>query len=280
MKIPKWKINIVIIVILTLVECALVGYIGVWREGFWNSVETRNLNVFGWYLGYFIIAALFACLCSGYNTYIQNYTSLIFRTKLTRKAWLIEKNKTVTMEGYQQRIQEDCFYFPQLVIGLVTNLFKTSLTVIIYIGLLIYQLNIYYLLIPLIYVTIGTLVAAKLARPLINLNYINQVFEARFRQILSRLNYAKVYRNNYNLFKTTKNLSYFQYFYNQISVVVPYVILFPIYFSAAITFGVFMQCAKSMEVIVDGLSFLINSFNDINKMLSCRRRLKEYGVLK
>lgn len=276
MKIPNIKKCIFIIFTLVLIECALVGYIGWWRSPFWEAVNNRDLYKFIEYIIYFSVAALSACFTSSYSVYIQQYTALLYRYKLTRKAF---KLKEGLVEGQEQRVQEDCFTYPALFISLFTGGIKNIILLVVFMGILLYQLNVYYLILPLLYVFLGTLVAAKLAKPLVNLNYINQVFEAKFRKYISKLNYSKVHRNNYNLFKITKHLGYFQYFYNQITVIVPYLILAPVYFSAAIVFGVFMQCASSMNQIIDCLSYIINSFNDINKFLSCKKRLKELELI-
>lgn len=276
MKLSSPTKYIVIVVALALIECALVGYIGVWREGFWQAVESRHLGDFIRLLAYFSIVALAACFVYGYGQYYMSYAALLLRRKLTKKAW---KTDYINVEGYGQRIQEDCFAYPRLLLQLGIGLLKAVIILIVFCGIILYQLNWYYLLIPIAYVTIGTLIAGKIAKPLINLNYLNQVVEAKFRQYLSRRNYALAHRNNYNLFKWTKYLAFFQTFYNQITVIVPYVIVFPLYFSAKIAFGTFMQVASAMNHIIDNLSYLVNSFNDINKFLSCRKRLKELGII-
>lgn len=276
MKLPNLFKLILVMVVLTILECGLVGYIAYWREPFWDAVNTLNITKFIWYIGYFTIAALSACIISSYNQYIQSYTALIFRYRLSRKAL---KFKPDLVEGQSQRIQEDCLSYPMLLINLSVGLFRNVSLLSVFIFILVSKLGLFYLILPIIYATIGTLLAAKLAKPLINLNYVNQVLEAKFRQILTKLNYAKVHKNNVILFKTTKHLAYFQYFYNQITVIIPYIILAPLYFSLKMTFGVFMQCASVMNSVIDCLSYFINSFNDINKLLSCRKRLKELEVI-
>jgi putative ATP-binding cassette transporter len=276
MKIPNKTVCISILVVLTLIECGLSGYIAIWRETFWQAVQNRDLNTFCWYIGYFCLAALTACYVSGKSGYIQSYTALIFRRTYTQKALKVKANK---VEGQPQRIQEDCLSYPMLTISLSVGFFKNFVMLITYITILLYQLGIYFLLFPVAYAIIGTIIASTLAKPLIDLNYINQVVEAKFRQALTRMNYAKAHRNNYNLFKTTKSLAYFQAFYNQVTVVVPYIILAPLYFSAQIVFGVFMQCASSMNLVIDCMSYFINSFNDLNRWIASRKRLKELEVI-
>ncbi len=145
----------------------------------------------------------------------------------------------------------------------------------------------YYLIIPTLYTIIGTYIAAKIANPLINLNYINQVKEAAYRALLvykTRFEqkkdlYEEVYSNNYNLFIKTKHLNYFQNFYNQITIIIPHLLLAKLYFGAIISFGVLMQMASGMVELINQGSYLINSFSDINKLLASRKRLKELEII-
>jgi putative ATP-binding cassette transporter len=276
-KIANPKFCILILIILTLIECSLTGYIGWWREGFWSAVQSRNLDKFFIYIGMFSIAALTTCFVSSYSQYIISYTSLIYRHKLSRKALKIVHK--VDVEGKEQRVQEDCFNFPFYLISLIVGFTKNFIILLVFLGILIHQLGLFYLIFPITYAIIGTWIAAKLAKPLLNINYLNQMLEAKFRRMLTKISYSKVHKNNLVLFKATKKLAYFQYFYNQITVIIPYLVLYPIYFSAKITFGVFMQCASSMNQIIECLSYFINSFNDINKFRSCKKRLNELGII-
>jgi putative ATP-binding cassette transporter len=268
---------ITIFTCLILIDCALSGYIGFWRERFWTSVQNRELMKFILYLSEFTVIASLGCLVSGYAQYYLNISALGLRTILTHKAFKHFDSNSV--EGGNQRVQEDCFQYPLLSLSIFGGLLRSVLIISILTYILIKQVSWYFILIPFIYASLGTLLAGKIAFPLIELNYLNQVVEAAFRQALSKLNYIRVHDNNYKLFKNTKYLAFFQSFYNQITVIVPYVILSGLYFSAKITFGVFMQVASAMAEIINNLSFLINSFNDINRLLSCRKRLKEIGVI-
>lgn len=276
MKIPNLKLNIISILLLLLLDCSLVGFIAFWREGFWTAVEQRHLIQFGWYLGSFSIVALLSCFVGGYQQYLINYATLVWRSKLTRKAF---KLKDKTVEGHEQRVQQDCLDYPSLIFNLSIGLLRNIINGCVFVYILITRLGFIYLILPIVYVIIGTLLASFIAKPLVSLNYINQVAEAKFRRLLTKMNYSAAYKNNINLAKRTKYLSYFQSFYNQITVIVPYIILYPVYFSSKIVFGTFMQCASAMNSVIDGLSFIINSFDSINKMRSCHRRLKEIKIL-
>lgn len=276
MKIYSIATGVAVIVTLILLESGLVGFLAVWREWFWDAVANKDLYGFIKYLLQFAVAALLLCVISGYCQFREQYLGLCLRHRLTRKALAYKKSH---VENINQRIQEDCNEYYQLGIYLTTGLFRNTVSFIAY-GLILYiQLSLLFMVVPFVYAIIGTGIAMFIAKPLVSLNYINQNFEASFRRVLTKRLYGKVHRNNHGLYKTTKYLSYFQSFYNQLGVVFPYILLAPIYFSGKITFGVLMQCASSIGHIIDNLSYFINSFNTFNKWLSCKKRLKEAGII-
>lgn len=286
--------SLLFLVGLVVIECSLVGYIGIWREAFWQAVENKQLSIFIHKIIQFAIVALSACLVSGYSTYLSGKISLKLREQLTFKAMISPEifDAVKNIEGGAQRIQEDCNSYYVLLINLLTNFLRNGLIFIVFCGIIWMQLGPIYLLVPITYTLIGTGIAWKLAIPLINLNYKNQQYEAAFRHKLQSMTrrikdksrailliFTQVFDNNMDLYKTTKKLTYFQSFYNQVTVMVPYIILAPIYFGGKITFGILMQTASGMGHIIDSLSYLINSFNDINKFLSCQKRLREVKLI-
>lgn len=280
----KHKKLLSILLLLTILEVSLSGGIGLWREYFWNSVQNKELNKFLLYIGEFLLMALAGCGIAGISTYLLSYLSLLVRTDLTAKALITHYHR---IEGSEQRIQEDCAAYPFLALGLVLMVLKNVLLLIVFTTIVVRQAGVVYLLVPIAVAISGTFLAGLVAKPLTVLNYQMQVIEAKFRQyILHRKTarkdneiYKTVFDINKDLYVKTKRLTYFQSFYNQTMVVVPYLILAPVYFTGKITFGIFMQIASSISMIIDSLSCLVNAFGDINKFLSCRKRLKEMNII-
>lgn len=270
------KLNWCILITLILLECAGVGYLGIWREGFWNAVEQKHVYDFIWKLSEFGVIALILCVISGLTTYLTQYIALNYRTGLTDIA--LQKDYQ-HIEGGNQRVQEDCLNYPMIGLNLLVNIFRSVINFGTFTVIVVVQLGYLYLLFPILYVVLGTYIAGKLALPLIDLNYLKQCLEAKFRQVLSKVVYTEVFDVNLKLINVTKKLTYFQSFFNQVTVIIPYVILAPMYFSSKILFGALMQGASALNHIIDSLSYIINSFTEINDFLSCRRRLKELKVL-
>lgn len=287
MKLFNTKYYLILLSLLLLIDCSIGAFIGVWRESYWGALSNKEFYTWLYLLGQFALAALLSCFISGYSNYLGNILSLYYRGKLTSKALSLNYN---LIEGGAQRVQEDCRDYPQLLIQLVTGGFKSFIMIFVFLTIIYMQLGLSYLIISMIYAGIGTVLASKIAKPLINLNYLNQVVEAKFRKRLQEFKkylhqdnrrgiYLEVRTNNLNLFTKLKYLQYFQSFYNQITVIIPHIILLFVYFSGKITFGVFMQVASSIAELINNLSFFINSFDQINKLISCRKRLKELEII-
>ncbi len=277
MKLFKTKTYIALLIIMVLVDCGIGAFIANWREFYWDSLVKQQFSLWLYYIGQFSVAALLSCLIAGWSSYLGNIIGLHYRTKLTRKA--LELNNHHKIEGGAQRVQDDCNQYPQLLIQIITGLFRSLIMIFVFATIIFIQLPYYYLIVALLYALIGTLFAAKIAKPLINLNYINQVVEAKFRQLLTKINYRDVHRNNVQLYSKLKVLQYFQSFYSQITVIIPHILLLFVYFSGRITFGIFMQVASSIAELINSLSFFITSFDVINRFLSCRKRLQEIEVI-
>lgn len=268
---------IFLLCLLVLLECFGVGYLAFWREFFWTSVANKELYNFIKYMAEFSVVVLILTFISGYRGYIVNYFSLLLRTELTNK--ILYKDDYHDTEGHRQRIQEDCRDYPQLSLTLITGLGMAFIQVLMYSCIIIYSSSWSIYLIALIYTAIGTYLAQRIARPLIDLNYHNQVTEAAFRQDLTQLSYGKVFNNNWMLFIKLKYLQYFQSFFGQISIIIPMLILAPSYFHGIITFGVLMQLNACIGEIINQGAYGINQFDVINKFLSCKKRLKQMRII-
>lgn len=272
--INKKKIGAALI-LLIISELALTFYLATWRPVFWSAVEHKDFNTFVLYLGYFVIVAMSLCFIVSYQQYLTTVLSLSLRTKLTKKLLKIETDYPTA----KQIKQEDGLLTPALTLSLGVGLFRNICLMAIYTYVII-QIGWVYVLLPVIYSILTTLLCYKLAYPLIKLNFGNQNAEAQFRETLNYKTYFAAYKSNFMLAIATKKLGYFQVGIGQIGVVLPYIFLSKLYFGSVISFGELMQIASAMGSLIDSMSYFINSFNDINKLSSCRKRLKIIGGIK
>ena len=263
-------------VVLSIIEIALAYYLTEWRHTFWDFVEKRNYNGFLIQIGIFTGVALVLCFVASYAQYCGTLAAIKWRQLLNTKCSSISSSN---IENINQRIQEDCREYPDLMIQVVFGSGKALVYVLVFATTLAVSFSVYYLLIILTYAILSTWIAKKISMPLISLNYQSQRAEATYRNELSNTNFEGCIAIMLGLAKKTKQLSYFQTFYGQIAVILPIVVVAPAYFTAALTLGGLMQCTSIMSTISENLSYGINSFNIINRLISCRKRLKEINII-
>jgi putative ATP-binding cassette transporter len=135
-----------------------------------------------------------------------------------------------------------------------------------------------------IFIIIATVIAFRIGRPLIRLSFLNELFRASFRYALVRLRdssegvafhrgeaieratlttrFAAVIGNAWAIVFRTLKFTGFNLAVSQASVVVPYIIQAPRYFSGAITLGDLTQTATAFGQVSSSLSFFRNAYDD------------------
>lgn len=267
---------IVALVILAILEISLSLYLTAWREAFWQTVSLKQPDGFLHQLGVFTVIALFLCATSGYTIYICNRLAISWRERLNKKALTMKSSK---IENISQRIQADCMDYPDLMISICFGLGKAVCYVVVFAVSLIWVFHWYYLVLLFGYSVAGTLLAKKIALPLINLNYQSQRAEASYRLDLKDKSFKECISLMLSIALRQKYVSYFQSFYGQLAVVIPLIIIAPVYFTTGMTLGALMRFNGTANTILDNLSYGVSSFSSINRLLSCRKRLKEIGVI-
>jgi len=150
----------------------------------------------------------------------------------------------------------------------------------------------------LIYAVIGTVVTHLIGWPLIPLNFQQQRFEAdfRFNLVRSRENseqiaalhgeaaererhlsrFGLVVANWIAIMQRQKKLMFFTQSYSQASVIFPYVMVSPVYFSGAMQLGGLMQTASAFNSVQGALSYFVNAYRSIAEYQSVVQRLSGF----
>ncbi len=275
------KRYIIYIILLALVEISLSLYLTEWRSYFWDYVQQKNFHGFCYQIGVFTGVALLFCFVNAWAGYYTTRCAIKWREVLNTKALQLYNTKSAdhSVENYNQRIEADCREYPDLMLNVLFGFGKAVVYVVVFSVSLVINFSFIYLAIIISYATISTLIAKRIATPLLSLNYATQQAEATYRNNLTIFNFTNCIQIMQNLALKTKCLAYFQTFYGQIAVILPIVIVSPAYFGSALTLGALMQATGTMGTITENLSFGITSFNQINRLASCKRRLKEINVL-
>lgn len=264
------------LVIFAIVEITLALGLTMWREHFWNAISNRESLQFMQQLGIFTCVALVICFVSGISGYLVSLSVIAWRKILNHKAMITPCRP---VENLSQRIQEDCQSYPDLVLNLGFGTVKAVTYIVVFSISLMLSFSWWFLGILIAYSIIGTLVTRYIAYPLIHLNYEKQRVEAGYRSDLTINNFEDCLRVMLGLAKKQKHLTYFQQFYGQIGVVVPLLIIAPVYFTSGMTLGTLMRFNSLSSTVLDNMSFGISQFANINNLLSCRKRLKEANIL-
>lgn len=201
-----------------------------------------------------------------------------------------------------QRISEDINNFVTSTFSLVITLFNTTLSLIAFMQVLWgisahfpYEIGGFNLaLIPgylvwaaIIYSVLGTIFTHYIGRPLIHLNFEQQHVEADFRYSMMRLRenseeiallkgeemekqamrgfFGRIVDNWYKLMNANRNLRAFSLFYDQVSSIVPFILLAPAYFltGSAMQLGVLTQASSAFGQVQGNFSIFVSLYGTI-----------------
>ncbi|MFN3853931.1 MAG: ABC transporter ATP-binding protein/permease [Phreatobacter sp.] len=144
----------------------------------------------------------------------------------------------------------------------------------------------------------GTVCAHLIGRALISINFQRQRYEADFRYSLVRVRendeqiallkgeraesegltrrFANVVANWFDYMKYTKRLTWFTSFLNQASVIFPFIMLAPAYFSGAVQLGALTQTAGAFGRVEGALMIFTNLYRDLAEYKSVIDRLSTF----
>jgi vitamin B12/bleomycin/antimicrobial peptide transport system ATP-binding/permease protein len=147
----------------------------------------------------------------------------------------------------------------------------------------------------LLYATIGTVFTHLIGRRLIPLNFNQQRYEADFRFNLVRVRenseqialldgepaervrlmdrFTALANNWLALMTQTKRLTFFTASYNQIAVVLPFIMVSPAYFAGRVQLGALTQTAEAFGQVQSSLSFFVTAYRQLAEWRSVIARL-------
>jgi putative ATP-binding cassette transporter len=237
-------------------------------------------------------------------------TEQFLKRWLEKKSYYYLENFDESTDNPDQRIQEDIaalvtsslelsvglFAAVATFIAFITILWKLSGPITLPLGVLgTYVIPGYLVWVAMIYSFIGTLFAFRIGYPLVSLNFEQQRREANFRfaavdlrshaenialyrgeghqrTLLGRL-FSSVLDNYYAIILRQKVLLWFTAGYNQVSVILPLLVVLPSYFGKVFKLGGLMQALRAFGQIQDALSFLVSSYSRIAEWRAVVRRL-------
>lgn len=310
-----------IIVTLNLAHVYILVLINKWYNRFYNALQNFDKEEFLSALGEFSLLAGIFIIVAVYELYLQQMLQIKWRRWMTEKylnSWLAQRtyyrlqlidNNT---DNPDQRISEDLRLFTNYTLRLSLGLLKALVTLVSFIAILwelsgtlaipvggsVVEISGYMVWVAILYAVVGTWLTHKIGKPLSQLNFDQQRYEADFRFSLIRLRensesiafyggearecrsfmerFNHVLGNFWQIMKRQKQLTWFTSGYGQIAIIFPILVAAPRYFAKEIQLGGLLQTSSAFGKVQDSLSFFVESYPLLAEWKSVVDRLTSF----
>jgi putative ATP-binding cassette transporter len=309
-----------------LIELSLVGInvmINRWQNTFYNALQDRNWDAFAEQLLIFLLLAGTYVVLAVYQLYLQQWLQIRWRAWMTRRYvdhWLAGSNHYRmqlvgdAVDNPDQRIADDIRLFAEKGIWIGIRVLSATVSFLSFVVILWglsadaplqlfgYDVSVpgYLVWAALIYAVIGTALTHWVGKPLINLNFMQQRYEADFRFNLVRVREnseqiallkgepaedARLQHrfsfviNNWNaIMSRTKRLTMLTASYTQASTVFPFILVGPAYFAGKIQLGALMQTASAFSSVREALSIFVDVYRELAEWRAVVARLDGFDA--
>ncbi len=305
----KWRARGVLGLLLLLLFAfttlnVVLNFVG---RDFMTALSEKNLPDFNRtlliYLGVFIIAIPVSVFYSfvrkllGVNWRLWLTDHLLGRYFQHRAYYRINDAKAI--DNPDQRISQDISSFTVTSLGFLSIIFFSLVQLVSFIGIL-WSISVTLVLVLAGYAAIGTVVTMFFGRKLIHLNFQQLRREADFRyglvhvrdnaesiafyrgeereegQVKGRLRAAIA--NLRFLIGWERNLEFFTKGYEYLILILPIVIMAPLYFAGEIKFGVVTQAESAFVQVLSALSVIVTQFEQLSNFVAGISRLETFST--
>jgi putative ATP-binding cassette transporter len=310
-----------------LIELSLVGItvmINRWQNTFFNALQDRDWDAFvSQLIIFFLLGGTFVVLAV-YQLYLQQWLQIRWRAWMTRRYldhWLTGSNHyRMQLSGDpadnpDQRIADDIRLFSENSIQIGIRVLGAGVSLVSFVVVLWvlsadapltlfgYDVSIpgYLVWAALLYAIAGTAVTHWIGRPLINLNFMQQRYEADFRFNLVRVRenseqiallkgedaederlqrrFSFIVANWHAIMSRTKRLIMVTASYAQASTVFPYILVGPAYFAGKIQLGGIMQTVNAFNSVREAFSIFIDVYRELAEWRAVIARLDGFDAV-
>src|SRR5213593_3723666 len=306
------------VVLLTLAMVYLTVLLNQWNNAFYSALQDKNTPAFRGQLfrvTYLITIFFFLAV---YQVYLNQMLEIRWRRWLTDRylrAWLTDgayyrmQLQASETDNPDQRIAEDVQLLAAHTLGLFTGGLRATVTLVTFVAILWWlsgsltvtvgefaiHLPGYMVWVAVLYAILGMWVTDWLGRPLVQLNFDRQRYEADFRFSLVRFRentegvalyrgeadefrgfrarFEGVVRNWWGIMVRQKRMTYFTSGYGLGAWIVPSIVAAPRYFRGQLGLGGLMQTAQAFQQVQDALSFFVQSYKEIAAWCAVVERL-------
>ncbi len=267
-----------------------------------SKQASRYFQLLFAYAGVFIIATPIVV----FYRYVRDKLGLYWRRWLTN--WFIERyfsnrafyeiNSNPKIDNPDERISQDINAFTRGALSYLLDILDSIITFVAFIGIL-WSISTPLVIVTLVYSLFGTIVTVWFGKRLIGLNFNQLRREADFRyklvhvrdhaemiaffggeeqesgQVRRRFNEAF---NNFNLLiGWQRNLGFLTTGYNYLVVIIPSLVIAPLYFAGKVEFGVITQASMAFSQVLGSLSLIVSQFQELSAFVAEINRLGTFA---
>jgi peptide/bleomycin uptake transporter len=283
-----------------------------WYGDFYNLFQPENggtIEKFWFQFLYFIKIALLYIGLATWTGWFTRIYAFKWRKAITFEYIIKWRNVKEEIEGSSQRIQEDAYRFARIVESLGIQVVKAIMTLIAFIPIL-WKLSNHVVIkivnweVPILAHMPGNLVWTAVLATVLGiviswfvgyflpgLEYNNQKVEAAFRKDLvlgedDKIHYALpktlarlffgLEKNYYRLFLHYGYFDLWKNLYDQIMIILPYIVAGPSVVLGVIKLGVLVQVSNAFGKVYSSLALFIENWVMITELRSIWKRLHEF----
>ena len=293
-----------VIVLMTIFIVYMSKLINSWNARFFNALQDKNADAFWFELKYWVVLVALFIIAFVYRFWLQQLLTIRWRRWLSEvyfRDWLADRTyyrMELVSQGTdnpEQRIELDCANFTERTVTILLGLLLQVMTLITFASVLWalsggFVLPIfggitipgYMMWAAILYAVVGSLATYLIGRPLVQVNFMLERYNADFRYRMVRIRdnaesialyrgepdeerrlrsaFGRIFDTWWNLMTYTKRLTWLTSFYGQAAAVFPYIVAAPQYFAGQIPLGVLTQTADAFAQVQGALSWFVDTY--------------------
>jgi len=314
---------VAIVVGLSLTAVYITVLVNHWNAAFYNALQAFDRAEF--FRQLLIFAGLTAAnvVVAVYQVYFNQMLQIRWRRWLTEHfldGWLANQTyyrmalqQSAGADNPDQRISEDLGLFVVYTTSFSLGILSAVVTLTSFVAILwglsgtltvplgrfgAFNMHGYMVWAALLYAVGGTWLTVIIGRPLVQLSFDQQRYEADFRFSLARFrdnaesialyhgeagervrfrdHFNDILHNYRTIMERQKRLTTFTWAFGQLALVFPILVAAPRYFTGLLQLGGLMQTAQAFKEVQGSLSFIINSYPEIARWQAVVDRLVEF----
>ncbi|MDE2333941.1 MAG: ABC transporter ATP-binding protein/permease [Rhodospirillales bacterium] len=324
----KWfaRVLLGIIIAANLLLVGINVWLNAWNQQFFNALQNKDWSAFirllffydttknGSFMPGFSELVVIYIVVAVARTYLRQWLQIRWRSWLTRKLmdeWLADRAYyRISLTGAatdnpDQRIADDLASFVGDTLALGLDLLSNIVSLGSFLAILwvlsgaitVFGVTIpgYLVWVALVYSVFGTWITHKIGKPLVQLNFQQQRYEADFRFALVRLRentegvalyageqeenqtlrqrFHSIAANWWAIMQRMKWLNTFIFGFNQIANIFPIVVVAPRYFFGKIPLGVLTRAADAFGQVQGSMSWFVGAYTSLASWRATVERL-------